>query len=128
MCFCFWQDEDFLLKIQLSRFYEGAMVMIWLRKLRNLRNLILNTEKHYWTCSSYSHARKKNLFLQFKVANKLLESSESYLSCQRRLLNQEIPIKHKTIRTLYNKITSMKNSLHNEMSFIDYVHALLQNF
>ena len=63
-------------------------------------------------------------FLQFKVANKRLESSEAYLSCQKRLLNQEISIKYKTIRTLYNKITSTKNSLHNEMGFIDYAHVI----
>ena len=63
-------------------------------------------------------------FLQFKVANKRLESSEAYLNCQRRLLNQEMPIKYKTIRTLNNKITSMKNDLYNEMIFIDYVHVI----
>ena len=63
-------------------------------------------------------------FLQFKVANKRLESSEAYLNCQRRLLNLEMPIKYKTIRTLNNKITSMKNDLYNEMIFIDYVHVI----
>ena len=63
-------------------------------------------------------------FLQFKVANKRLESSEAYLNCQRRLLNQEMPIKYKTIRTRNNKITSMKNDLYNEMIFIDYVHVI----
>ena len=65
-------------------------------------------------------------FLQFKVANKRLESSEAYLSCQRPLLNQEICIKHKTILTLYNKTTSMKNSLLSEMSFTDYMHVVTQ--
>ena len=63
-------------------------------------------------------------FLQFKVANKRLESSEAYLNCQRRLLNLEMPIKYKTIRTLNNKITSMKNDLYNEMIFIDSVHVI----
>ena len=48
-------------------------------------------------------------FLQFKVANKRLESSEAYLSCQRRLLNQEMS-KYKTIRALNNKIRSRKNN------------------
>ena len=33
-------------------------------------------------------------------------------------------IKYKTIRALNNKITSMKNHLYNEMSFIDYVHVI----
>ena len=63
-------------------------------------------------------------FLQFKVANKRLESSEAYLNCQRRLLNQEMYIKYKSIWALNNKITSMKNDLYSEMSFIDYVHVI----
>ena len=63
-------------------------------------------------------------FLQFKVANKRLESSEAYLNCQRRLLNQEMSIKYKSIWALNNKITSMKNNLYSEMSFIDYVHVI----
>ena len=62
--------------------------------------------------------------LQLKVALKRLESPEGYLSCQRRLLKQEISIKYKTIRALNNKITSMKNNLYNEMRFIVYVHVI----
>ena len=65
-------------------------------------------------------------FLQFKVAHKRLESPGGYLSCQRRLLKQEISIKYKTIRTLNNKITSMKNNLYNEVNFIVYVHVTTQ--
>ena len=38
-------------------------------------------------------------------ANKRLKSFEAYLSCQRRLLNQEVSIKYKAIRKLNNKIT-----------------------
>ena len=34
-------------------------------------------------------------FLEFKVANNWLGSSEAYVSCPRRLLNQEIFIKYK---------------------------------
>ena len=63
-------------------------------------------------------------FLQFKVANKWLESSEVYLSYQRRLLNPEMSNKYRSIRALNNKITSMKNNLYSEMSFIDYVHVI----
>ena len=33
-------------------------------------------------------------------------------------------IKYKTIRAFNNKITSMKNNLYNEMSFIDYEHVI----
>ena len=61
-------------------------------------------------------------FLQFKVANKRLESSEAYLSSQRCLWNQEIIIKYITIDRLNIKITSMKNNLHKEKGFIDHAH------
>ena len=33
-------------------------------------------------------------------------------------------IKYETIRALNNKITSVKNNLYNEMSFMDYVHVV----
>ena len=46
---------------------------------------------------SYKKEKLIPKFLQFKVANKWLESSEAYLSCQRRLLNQKMSIKYKTI-------------------------------
>ena len=35
-------------------------------------------------------------------------------------------IKYKTIQALNNKITSTKNTLYNEMSFIDYVHVKIK--
>ena len=71
------------------------------------------------SCKKEKHIPK---FLQFKAANKRLESSEGYLSCQRSLLNQEMSLKYKSIQAINNKITSMKNDLYSEMSFIDYVH------
>ena len=56
-----------------------------------------------------------------KVGNKRLDSSEAYLGCQGHcLVNQEICI------TCYNKITSTKNSLLNEMSFTEYVHVFIK--
>ena len=84
--------QDSIIKILRRRHGDGLI-----KKVRNLRNLILNIENLYWIWSFCSHARKS---LQFKVANKRLESSEAYLSWQRRLLNQELSTKYKTIRTL----------------------------
>ena len=56
-----------------------------------------------------------------KVGNKRLDSSEAYLGCQGHcLVNQEICI------TCYNKTTSTKNSLLNEMSFTEYVHVVIK--
>ena len=103
------------------------MVMVWLRMSESLTSLILNTEKMYWIWSFYNHARKRKLipkFLQFKEANKGLESSGAHLSCQSRLLNQGMSIKYKPIRSLNNKIISMKNNLYSKISFIDYVHVI----
>ena len=48
--------------------------------------------------------------------------SISYLP--KALLNQEKYIKYQDIQTIYNKITSMKNSLQSAMSFMDYVHVV----
>ena len=48
--------------------------------------------------------------------------SISYLP--KALLNQEKYIKYQDIQTIYNKITSMKNSLQSAVSFMDYVHIV----
>ena len=88
------------------------------------RNALLDLE-FLQSCKKEKRIPK---FLQFKIANKRLESSEAYLSCQWRLLNQEMSIKYKSIRALNNKITSMKNNLYSEMSFIDYVHVITKFF
>ena len=48
--------------------------------------------------------------------------SISYLP--KALLNQEKYIKYQDIQTIYNKITSMKNSLQSAVSYMDYVHVV----
>ena len=112
----------FNMKILRRRSGDGLVKNVWkFEKFEfKYRQALLDLE-------SLQSCKKENLipkFSQFKVANKQLESSEAYFSCQRRLLNQEISIKYKTIWTLYNKVTSMKNSLHNEMSLAYYVHVV----
>ena len=93
--------------------------MIWLQKFGNLK-------KAFDLVVPQSYKKEKLIpkFLQFKVVNKRLEPYKAYRCCQRRLLNQEISIKYKTIWTLYKQIASMKNNLHNKMSFIDYMHVV----
>ena len=103
------------------------MVMVWLRKFRDLGNLTSKLEKLLLALDFLQSCKKEKVIpklLQFKVANKRLESSEAYLICQRRLLKQEISIKYKTIRTLYNKIAATKISVHNQTCFIAYVHVV----
>ena len=62
-------------------------------------------------------------FLQFKVSNKQLRASKAYISCQKRLLNQEINNKQKAVKSIQQKVTEVKNSLNCKMSYIDYVHV-----
>ena len=62
-------------------------------------------------------------FLQFKVSNKQLRALKAYISCQRRLLNQEVNNKQKTVKILQQKFIEVKNSLHCKMSYIDYGHV-----
>ena len=62
-------------------------------------------------------------FLQFKVSNRQLRASEAYISCQKRLLNQEINNKQKAVKSLQQKVIEVKNSLNCKISFIDYVHV-----
>ena len=61
-------------------------------------------------------------FLQFKVSNKQLRASKAYISCQKRLLNQEINNKQKTVKSLQQRVIVVKNSLNCKMSCIDYIY------
>ena len=69
--------------------------------------------------------RKNCLFpklLQFKVSNKQLRTSKAHISCQKRLLNQEINNKQKAVQLLQQKVIEVKNSLNCKMRYIDYLH------
>ena len=115
-------DQDSIIKI-LRRCYGDGLV----KKVQKFEKFDFKYRKALLDLEFLQSCKKEKLipkFLQFKVANKQLESSEAYLSCQRRLLNQEMFIKYKSIQALNNKITSMKNNLYSEMSFIDYVHVI----
>ena len=114
--------QDSIIKILRRRYGDGLV-----KKVRKFEKFDFKYRKALLDLEFLQSCKKEKLilkFLQFKVANKQLESSEAYLSYQRRLLNQEMSIKYKSIRALNNKITSMKNDLYSEMSFIDYVHVI----
>ena len=75
--------------------------------------------------------KEKNMmpkFLRFKVANRQLKFLNNYNTCLKRLLNQEIykknKKKRKLLRTAKQNLTSMKDTLHHEMCFIDFVHVI----
>ena len=114
--------QDSIIQILRSRYGDGLVKKVWKFEKFDFkyRKSLLNLE-YLESCKKEKLIPK---FLQFKVANKRLEPSEAFLSCQRRLLNQEMSIKCKTIRAINTKITSMKKNLYNEMSFIDYLHVV----
>ena len=83
------------------------------------KNAILDLE-FFLTC------KEKNIipkFLRFKVANRQLQFSNTYNICLKKLLNQEISNKRKLVRTTKQNLTSIKDVLHHEMCFIDFVHV-----
>ena len=114
--------QDSIIKILRRRYGDGLV-----KKIRKFEKFDFKYRKALLDLEFLQSCKKEKLipkFLQFKVGNKRLESSEAYLSCQRRLLNQEMSIKYRSIRALNNKIRSMKNNLYSKMSFIDYVHVI----
>ena len=116
--------QDSIIKILRRRYGDGLV-----KKVRKFEKFDFKYRKALLDLEFLQSCKKEKLilkFLQFKVANKRLESSKAYLSCQRRLLNQEMSIIYKSIRALNNEITSMKNNLYNEMRFIDYVHVIIK--
>ena len=97
-------------------FYGKVMVRFWLRILEILRNMTLNIRKGYliWI---FLTSKVKNIiprFLRFKVANRNLQFSNTYNTCLKRLINQEISNKRKLVRTTKQNLTSMKDVLHQE--------------
>ena len=113
--------QDSIIKILRRRYGDGLV-----KKVRKFEKFDFKYRKALLDLEFLQSCKKEKLipkFLQFKVANKRLESSEAYLSCQRRLLNQEMSIKYKTIRALNNKITSLiiipQTWVHNKDNFIN---------
>ena len=62
-------------------------------------------------------------FLFFKLANRRLQTSEEYRSCQRLLLNSEIDEKRRNIRRLEKDILLNKSILLSRLNWIDFNHV-----
>ena len=95
--------QDSIIKILRRRYGHGLI-----KKIQKLEKFDFKCKKTLPNLEFLQSCNKENLIpklLQFKVANKPLESSEAYFSYQRRLLNQEISIKYKTIWSFYNKVS-----------------------
>ena len=61
-------------------------------------------------------------FLNFKLANRDLQNSNAYLQCQRKLLNEEISIKHSRIAVLSLEVTEALSKLTALVYSIDAIH------
>ena len=96
------------------------------KEVRTLEKLDFKHKKAILDLDFLISCRKNSVFpkfLQFKVSNKQLRASKAYISCQKRLLNQEINNKQKAVKSIQQKVTEVKNSLNCKMSYIDYVHV-----
>ena len=98
--------QDPIIKILQRCHGDGLVKKVW-----KLEKFDFKSRKALLDLEFLQSCKKQKLilkFLQFKVANKWLESYEAYLSCQRHLLDRKISIKCKTIWTICNKITLLK--------------------
>ena len=64
----------------------------------------------------------KPKFLQFCVANDSLKQSQTYQTCKKHLLLEEIRIKKKNLKTLVRELPVVKEELSRSISFLDVNH------
>ena len=61
-------------------------------------------------------------FLQFRLTNKDLRNSVTYIKCQQNLLQTEIKNKKSHQRTLQNEFNRLGNDLQFSLNCIDFAH------
>ena len=61
-------------------------------------------------------------FCIFKTANKSLRNSSAYLECQEKLLNEEIKIKKRRLKTLEKEFELKEQELSSTLNYIDFIH------
>ena len=62
-------------------------------------------------------------FLNFRLANKKLQDSFSYKTCQHNLLLTEINLKRSHLRVLKNEFYLLHNELKSVLNCIDFAHV-----
>ena len=80
--------QDSIIKILRRRYGDGLV-----KKVQKFEKFDFKCKKALLDLDFLQLCKEEKLFpefLPFKVANKCLESSEAYFSCQRCLLNQEM--------------------------------------
>ena len=72
------------------------------------------------TCQEFKVTPK---FLQFRVANDRLIQSQTYQTCKKQLLLEEIRIKKKNLKNLVRELSAVKEELLQSISFLDVNHV-----
>ena len=72
------------------------------------------------TCQEFKVTPK---FLQFRVANDSLKQSQTYQTCIKRLLLEEIRIKKKNLKTLVRELSAVIEELLRSISYLDVNHV-----
>ena len=72
------------------------------------------------TCQEFKVTPK---FLQFRVVNDSLKQSQTYQTCKKRLLLEEIRIKKKNSKTLVRELSVVKEELLRSINFLDVNHV-----
>ena len=63
-------------------------------------------------------------FLRFRLANKDLRNSITYIKCQQNLLPPEMNNKKSRLRTFQNEFNRLRNELQFSLNCIDFAHIL----
>ena len=96
------------------------------KKVRTLEKLDFEYKKSLLELNLLTSWRNNNVnseFLHFKVSNKQSWSSAVYITCQKRLLNQEILNKQKGVKSLEPMLKTIKNNLNTKMNCTGYIHV-----
>ena len=117
---CRFPTQFSIISILQTRYGENLVKCV--RKLENLdskHNKAQLDLEFLQTCKKNNAIPK---FLIFWLANRQLQSSHTYNTCKKRLLNEELSNKHKLVWTLAFDLTSLKNNLKFVLHIVDFVN------
>ena len=98
-----------------------------LKQLRNLEKLDFKIKKILLDISFLETCIRENIipsFLNFKLPNKSLRNSDTYLHCQNTLLNAELLGKKNRLAELKTEFNSAKNVIHSNVSHLDVYYIV----
>ena len=98
-----------------------------LKKLRKLEKLDFKIKKIMLDISFLEACISNNIipsFLNFKMPNRSLRYSDTYMQCQRTLLNTELLSKQNKLSELKTELSSVSNSIKSNVSFFDAYYAI----